>query len=188
MCDAAIELIASGGIRALTHRAVDARAGFPAGTASSSFRSRDALLSGVFSRVADRYLADMIAWTETTELSSEHRSTLALAQMVMLYAEGSGSVLNKARVELTFYAVRHRDLDEMVKEIGWQFYTRAKAIIAADPAAATDPALLESQTLVTLTFLDGVFNGFARNFRLFADAAELNRHIQGILRGVGGRP
>jgi hypothetical protein len=74
----------------------------------------------------------------------------------------------------------------MVKTVGWQFYTRAEAIIAADPAAAADPALLESQTLVTLTFLDGVFNGFARNLRLFADAAELNRHIQGILRGVGG--
>lgn len=185
MCDAAIDLIASDGIRALTHRAVDARTGFPVGTASSYFRSRDALLREVFERVADRYLADMIAWTETTQLSSKHRSTLALAQMVMLYAEGSGSILNKARVELTFYAVRHRDLDEMVKTIGWQFYTRAKAIIAADPAAAADPALLESQTLVTLTFLDGVFNGFARNFRLFADAAELNRHIQGILRGVG---
>jgi DNA-binding transcriptional regulator YbjK len=186
LCDAAIDLIASEGIRALTHRAVDARGGFPVGTASSYFRSRDALLGEVFKRVADRYLADMIAETESIELSSNNQSTLGLAQMMMVYAEGSGAILNKARVELTFYAVRHPELDEMVKTIGWQFYTRAKAIIALDPAAATDPALLESQTLVTLTFLDGVFNGFARNFRLFADAAELNRHIQSILRGVGG--
>lgn len=127
----------------------------------------------------------MIAWTESTQPSTTQPSTLALAQMVMQYAQEPGATLNKARVELTFYAVRHRDLDEMVKTIGWQFYTRAKAIIAADPAAAADPALLETQTLVTLTFLDGVFNGFARNFRVFADAAELNRHIQSILRGVG---
>jgi hypothetical protein len=127
----------------------------------------------------------MLAWTETAPPSTTHGSTLALAQMVMQYAEGPGAILNKARVELTFYAVRHPDLDEMVKAIGWQFYTRAKAIIAADPAAATDPALLEAQTLVTLTFIEGVFSGFARNFRLFTDAAELDRHIQGILRGVG---
>jgi hypothetical protein len=45
------------------------------------------------------------------------------------------------------------------------FYTPAKAIIAADPAAATNPALLERQTLVTLTFLDRAFNGFATQHR-----------------------
>jgi hypothetical protein len=111
--------------------------------------------------------------------------TMSLAQLVMLSAEGPGSTLNKARVELTFYAVRHAGLDEMVKDIGWQFYRRAKAIIAADPAAATDPVILERQTLVVLTFIDGVFNGFARNLNVLTDAEELNEHIQGILRGIG---
>lgn len=185
LCDAAIELIASGGIRALTHRAVDKQVGLAEGTTSGYFRTRDALLRGVFDRVADRYLCNMIAWTESSGSVPEHPGTLGLANMVMLYSEGSGASLNKARIELTFHAVRDPDLDERVKAIGWEFYTRAKAVIAADPAAAADPVLLERQTLVTLTFLDGVFNGFARNLSMFADATELNNHIQGILRGVG---
>lgn len=185
LCDAAIELIADSGIRALTHRAVDKQIGLAEGTTSGYFRTRDALLRAVFDRVADRYLCDMIAWTEGTGTGSGHPGTLGLAHMVMLYAEGSGALLNKARVELTFHAVRDPDLDERVKAIGWEFYTRAKAVIAADPAAASDPVALEHQTFVTLTFLDGVFNGFARNLPMFADATELNSHIQGILRGIG---
>lgn len=44
---AAIELLASGGIRALTHLRVDERAGFPRGSTSNVFRTREALLLGV---------------------------------------------------------------------------------------------------------------------------------------------
>jgi AcrR family transcriptional regulator len=160
---------------------VDKKARLAEGTTSSYFRTRDALLRGVFARVADRYLADMIACGES---SPDDGSTIALAHLVMLSAEGSGSTLNKARVELTFYAVRHSDLQVMVEGIGWQFYTRAKAIIAADPTASADPLVLERQTLVTLTFLDGVLNGFARDFSIYTSPEELNGHIQGILRGI----
>jgi len=44
---AAIELLASGGIRSLTHLRVDERAGFPRGSTSNVFRTREALLLGV---------------------------------------------------------------------------------------------------------------------------------------------
>lgn len=44
---AAIELLAVGGIRALTHLRVDDRAGFPRGSTSNIFRTREALLLGV---------------------------------------------------------------------------------------------------------------------------------------------
>lgn len=44
---AAIELLASGGIRALTHLRVDERAGIPRGSTSNVFRTREALLLGV---------------------------------------------------------------------------------------------------------------------------------------------
>src|SRR6478672_12255993 len=52
LADAAIGLIAGGGIRALTHRAVDAVAGVPAGTTSYHFRTRRELLRGVLVRIA----------------------------------------------------------------------------------------------------------------------------------------
>lgn len=184
MCDAAIDLLASSGIRALTHRGVDRRAGAAEGTTSTYFRTRDALLRGVFARVADRYLADLNAWTDATQTSPEGQTTMTLAQLVMQSAEGPGSILNKARLELTLYAVRHTDLDTMVKDIGWQFYIKAKDIISADTAASADPAIVETQTLVALTFIEGVYIGFARNIKLFGTPEELNSHLQGILRGT----
>ena len=51
LTDAAIEVIAGSGIRGLTHRAVDAAAGVPAGSASYYFRSRRALLEAVLVRL-----------------------------------------------------------------------------------------------------------------------------------------
>jgi len=44
---AAIDLLATGGLRALTHARIDERAGLPKGSTSNYFRTRDALLIGV---------------------------------------------------------------------------------------------------------------------------------------------
>jgi DNA-binding transcriptional regulator YbjK len=52
--DAAITVLGEQGLRGLTHRAVDATAGVPSGTTSNYFRTRDALLDGVVSRVVRR--------------------------------------------------------------------------------------------------------------------------------------
>ncbi len=53
LADAAIGLIAGSGIRALTHRAVDAAADVPTGTTSYHFRTRRDLLRGVLVRIAN---------------------------------------------------------------------------------------------------------------------------------------
>ena len=49
--DAALEVLAREGARALTHRAVDAAAGIPAGSTSYYFRSRSALVTGCVERL-----------------------------------------------------------------------------------------------------------------------------------------
>jgi AcrR family transcriptional regulator len=54
LLDAAITVLGERGIHALTHRAVDAQAGLPAGSASNHFRTRDALLEAVVDRFAAR--------------------------------------------------------------------------------------------------------------------------------------
>lgn len=54
---AAIELLASGGARALTHRAVDERAGLAPGSTSNYFRTRASLVSGVVRHLLDDDLA-----------------------------------------------------------------------------------------------------------------------------------
>jgi DNA-binding transcriptional regulator YbjK len=51
--DAAIDLVGTQGLRALTHTRVDERAGLPRGSTSNYFRTRQALLSGVASRLLE---------------------------------------------------------------------------------------------------------------------------------------
>jgi len=47
-------VLADGGARRLTHRAVDAAAGLPAGSTSNLFRSRAELIAGVLQHMLDR--------------------------------------------------------------------------------------------------------------------------------------
>ena len=61
LADAAIDLLVAAGVHGVTHRAVDRRAGLPAGTASNYFRSREALLVATAERVVERHQADMAA-------------------------------------------------------------------------------------------------------------------------------
>jgi DNA-binding transcriptional regulator YbjK len=61
LLDAAISVLGEHGMHGLTHRAVDAAAGLPAGSASNYFRTRDALLSAVVERFAARERAN---WDE----------------------------------------------------------------------------------------------------------------------------
>ncbi|MFG2229558.1 TetR/AcrR family transcriptional regulator [Streptomyces sp. NPDC048723] len=55
--DAAIAVLAQEGGRGLTHRAVDAAAAVPTGTAKNYFPTRDALLRGAAERCAEQYRA-----------------------------------------------------------------------------------------------------------------------------------
>ena len=54
--DAAIDLVGTTGLRALTHARVDERAGLPKGSTSNYFRTRAALLAGVVERIVEREL------------------------------------------------------------------------------------------------------------------------------------
>lgn len=61
IADAATDVIAERGMRGLTHRAVDARAGLPLGSSSAHFRTRSALIEGVVRRLAVLDQADVEA-------------------------------------------------------------------------------------------------------------------------------
>lgn len=58
LTDAGLAVLAAGGARALTHRAVDREAGVPVGTAANYFRSRDELLGALGRRVFERLAPD----------------------------------------------------------------------------------------------------------------------------------
>ncbi len=59
LCDAGLDVLAAKGLRGLTHRAVDAAAGLPAGACSNVFRTRAALLEGLAERVFERLTPDL---------------------------------------------------------------------------------------------------------------------------------
>lgn len=57
--DAAVELVGTQGIRALTHTRVDDQAGLARGSTSNHFRTRAALLSGVATWIAEQETRDL---------------------------------------------------------------------------------------------------------------------------------
>jgi DNA-binding transcriptional regulator YbjK len=57
--DAAIELVGTEGLRALTHARVDERAELPTGSTSNYFRARAALLTGVVERIVEREMPEV---------------------------------------------------------------------------------------------------------------------------------
>lgn len=63
--DAAITLLGTKGVRALTHRGVDELAGMPQGSTSNYFRSRGALLEGIVTRLVERDRED---WQKFAQL------------------------------------------------------------------------------------------------------------------------
>jgi AcrR family transcriptional regulator len=54
LLDAAIQILGERGVRAVTHRAVDATAGVSAGSTANCFSTRDALFAAIVERFAER--------------------------------------------------------------------------------------------------------------------------------------
>src|SRR5437868_4213612 len=54
LLDAAIRVLGEGGVRAVTHRAVDAEAGLAVGSTANHFSTREALFAGIVDRFSQR--------------------------------------------------------------------------------------------------------------------------------------
>src|SRR6478735_952842 len=64
LLDAALHVVADEGLRGLTHRAVDRRAGLPEGSCSAYFRTRRALQTALTEYVVGALAADVTALAE----------------------------------------------------------------------------------------------------------------------------
>jgi len=117
LLDAAITVLGERGIHALTHRAVDATAGLPAGSTSNHFRTRDALLNAVVERFAARERA---AWEDLARRmypTTPHE----LAQVLVLAAnEATGELrtLTLARYAILVEAGIHPSLRAQLSTTG----------------------------------------------------------------------
>lgn len=138
LADAAIDLLADAGMRGLTHRAVDTRAGMPQGTTSAYLRTRQALVEAVVNRLAELDQRDLEATPRPD----------AIADMTDLdgIATGIAYLLDRwlttdrrrtlARYHCVLAATHHPELRTVLAH-GAASRTQARAMMAA--AGATDP-------------------------------------------------
>lgn len=107
--DAAIELLGTSGLRALTHARVDHRAGLPKGSSSNYFRTRAALLSAV----ADRIVAREIPPVESAAPATADELVELLGGLVE-HVSGPDRTLTTARLVLFMEASHNPDLRDAV--------------------------------------------------------------------------
>src|SRR5215213_6045754 len=136
LLDAAIAVLGERGMHGLTHRAVDAAAGLPAGSTSNHFRTRDALLNAVVERFAARERAN---WEDiAAELCPT--TPLELAQVAAAFARDSAGPqrsLTLARYAILVEAAIHPALRERLLATGsrvraW-FTTWLRVVGSTDP-------------------------------------------------------
>ena len=107
--DAAIDLVGTEGLRALTHARVDERAGVPKGSTSNYFRTRAALLIGVADRTLERELpavgsafspasaAELVdAFCDLFEFTTGVNRTLTTARLVLFMEASHNAALRDA--------------------------------------------------------------------------------------------
>ncbi|WP_432987961.1 TetR/AcrR family transcriptional regulator [Dactylosporangium sp. CA-233914] len=134
LADAAIDVLGNDGVRALTHRAVDERAGLPQGTCSYHFPTRNALLTAALERIAELDLAD-----------SEGRD---LAGVLELWADSPRA---RARFMLMLDPQARRELGESAARLADGFVERAEAITGSRARARLLIGLIDGLLLDELT-------------------------------------
>jgi DNA-binding transcriptional regulator YbjK len=124
IADAAIHLVATRGLRGLTHRAVDAQAGLPPGSTSYYLRTRNALLTACVNRMLARDL------TATSPEPGDTPLEQLLAEMVIAIAHERADDL-AARYELSLEARRQPDLQDAIVQGGRQLRDGLAQLLAA---------------------------------------------------------
>lgn len=115
--DAAITVLGTAGMHGLTHRAVDAAAGLPAGSTSNHFRTRDALIDAVVERFAARERANWEELVSRTYPGTPHELARALA-MFAQEATGPQRTLTLARYAILVEAAIHPSLRARLASAG----------------------------------------------------------------------
>ena len=141
LLDAALRLIGQGGLRAVTHRAVEREAGVLHGSTSYYFRTRDQLISGAVQRLVDlngqraAVLAHDLAMALATP--QPQRNVDALIAAVVRWLDEDRDI-HIARYELELASARDPELRRIMSE-GSAFFWRlvepvAVAVGSRNPA------------------------------------------------------
>ncbi|MBN6040855.1 TetR family transcriptional regulator [Amycolatopsis sp. 195334CR] len=130
MVAAATTVLGSQGARGLTHRAVDAEAGLPAGTTSNHFRTRGALLAGVLAGLAER---DFTVATELAEVGLVEGAARFARHMA-----GPDRVATLARYALFLEAAWDPQLRVQLDVTGARAAAPLRALLVASGSADPD--------------------------------------------------
>lgn len=137
--EAAVELLGTEGVRALTHARVDERAGLPPGSTSNWFRTRRALLGGVVDWMAERERADFdpTAMAGITGLDELIEGLCAMAEV----QSGRFATRTRARYALFLELAGDPELGEPLQRQRREFERWTERLVIAvgiaDPVPAT---------------------------------------------------
>lgn len=112
LLDAAVAVIAEEGLKGLTHRAVDRRAGLPEGSCSAYLRTRRALQSALAQYVAEQVVADVDALGESLEDCAESEVGAQVRRLFERWLDEHDPLV--ARLELTMAATRDPELADLL--------------------------------------------------------------------------
>ncbi|WP_329404137.1 TetR family transcriptional regulator [Streptomyces melanogenes] len=131
IADSAINLVATAGLRGLTHRAVDSAAGLPAGSTSYYFRTRAALIGACYQRLAELDLGDLEGGGALAAAPPDREEVSALLAGLLHRWLTVGRERQLARFELSLEAARNPELAPELHRAGQGARARAAELLAA---------------------------------------------------------
>lgn len=188
LLDAAISVAAHKGLRGLTHRAVEANAGLPAGSTTYYFPTRAALLRGVLERTLELDEQDAVGEGASAHPSGAERqesgppdiSELAGAWTgALLHLLGPGRERTLARYMLYLESRHDPELAPILDTANRQLAGRLEEFARAAGSAAPRR---DARVLVAL--LDGLLYDRLARPRPYVSKAELHRRVELVLRTV----
>ena len=154
LLDAALHVLADEGLKGLTHRAVDRRAGLPEGSCSAYLRTRRALQAALAEDVAERLLADVDRLADELAAADEPDGVGAAIALLQRWLEQRELLV--ARLELTMAASRDPELAGLLADQRGRLIELVERIMTAtgkEHGAARAEALVASYDGVLLAAL-----------------------------------
>ncbi|MFD0273116.1 TetR/AcrR family transcriptional regulator [Kitasatospora sp. NPDC127111] len=180
LADAAIGVLADAGVRGLTHRAVDAAAGLPAGTTSAYLRTRQALLTALVRRLVELDQGELQVMGEQVAVRSAAELAEGIALLTGRRLTGEGRRRSLARYACAVESVRDPELREILVPRENAGRAAVRAFIAGQGVA--DP---DGRTTTLLACVDGlVFDRLVGGGSVGVD--EIEGLVAAALRPSGG--
>ncbi|MGW0954966.1 TetR/AcrR family transcriptional regulator [Streptomyces sp. NPDC002545] len=183
VADTALALLAERGMRGLTHRAVDERAGLPQGSTSNLARTRQALLELAVRRLAERE-ARVLALHEMPDPRTGGLDSLVEGLALATHrALTRNRALTLARYELSLEATRRPELRSHFDAAGARFRDQLGALVTA--MGSTAP---ERHVLSLVAWADGLmYSCVAGSFHArVPELEELRAGLRELLEGMFG--